>query len=324
MSETRKTLLDWAEAGLIEAEDLPRALALGGVLPRAEGWRHFLDRLLLWLGTALAAAGVICFFAYNWNRLGRFFKLGLVEAVIVLALVVVWRVGVDGRAGKAALLTAALAVGALVALIGQTYQTGADTAEIFATWALLILPWVLVARFPALWLVWLALLHLVIAVFDHGWANDLKSTLGAQWQLWLVFFLDAGALAVWEILSRRRAGWLRESWALRLLALAGGVAITVLACLFVVDLAGWPALVGWVGWSVAIYLVYRRIWVDVFALAVGALSTLVVVSAGLFRIWGEHASGDEWGRLLLMGLIVTGLTAAAAWWLQRVAREDGT
>ena len=46
-------------------------------------------------------------------------------------------------AGKAALLAAALLTGGLLALIGQTYQTGADTFELFATWAALILPWVL-------------------------------------------------------------------------------------------------------------------------------------------------------------------------------------
>ena len=49
-----------------------------------------------------------------------------------------------GRAGKAALLAASLFVGALLALIGQIYQTGADTFEMFAAWAALILPWVLV------------------------------------------------------------------------------------------------------------------------------------------------------------------------------------
>ena len=54
------------------------------------------------------------------------------------------------------MLFAALLVGALLALVGQTYQTGADTFELFAVCAAAILPWVLVACFPTLWVLWLA------------------------------------------------------------------------------------------------------------------------------------------------------------------------
>ena len=46
-----------------------------------------------------------------------------------------------------------LFTGALLALVGQTYQTGADTYELFALWAFAITAWVAVARLPALWLV---------------------------------------------------------------------------------------------------------------------------------------------------------------------------
>ncbi|MET0204922.1 MAG: DUF2157 domain-containing protein [Casimicrobiaceae bacterium] len=56
----------------------------------------------------------------------------------------VWR-GLDTLPGKAALVAALLA-GALLALVGQVYQTGADTFELFAAWAVAIV--VLVARMP--------------------------------------------------------------------------------------------------------------------------------------------------------------------------------
>ncbi|MET0346849.1 MAG: DUF2157 domain-containing protein [Casimicrobiaceae bacterium] len=59
----------------------------------------------------------------------------------------VWR-GLDTLPGKAALVVAALLVGALLALVGQVYQTGADRFELFAAWAVAIVAWVLVARMP--------------------------------------------------------------------------------------------------------------------------------------------------------------------------------
>jgi uncharacterized membrane protein len=153
----RSEILEWTEDGRIAARDLRRALELAGALPDAGAWRQFLDRLLLFAGTVLVAAGLIFFLAFNWHDLGRMAKFAMVEVVLVAALAAVWRFGVEHIAGKAALLGAALFTGALFALIGQTYQTGADTFELFAVWALAVLPWALVARFPALWLFWLLL-----------------------------------------------------------------------------------------------------------------------------------------------------------------------
>ncbi len=51
------------------------------------------------------------------------------------------RLGPECTPGKAALLLATLLLGVFLALFGQTYQTGADPWQLFANWALLILPW---------------------------------------------------------------------------------------------------------------------------------------------------------------------------------------
>ena len=76
-----------------------------------------------------------------------------------------WRLGPERATGKAALLVAAILLGVLLALFGQTYQTGADTWELFATWAALITPWVIVGRFAGLWMLWLALLNVAIVLY---------------------------------------------------------------------------------------------------------------------------------------------------------------
>ena len=163
--QARNEILDWAEDGRIPPGDLRGALDVAGALPDSAAWRQFLDRLLLFGGTLFVAAGVIFFLAFNWNDLGRMAKFALVEVLLVVALVSVWRLGVERIAGKAALLGAALFTGALFALIGQTYQTGADTFELFAVWALAVLPWALVARFPVLWLFWLLLVNLAALLY---------------------------------------------------------------------------------------------------------------------------------------------------------------
>src|SRR5688572_3177860 len=130
MSRTRQDLVEWAESGSIAPENLRRVLQLGGVLPDRTQWRAFLDQLLLWLGVVMLAAAAVFFLAYNWNDLGRHAKFAMAESLILAALAAVWWQGLERIAGKAALLAAALFTGALLALIGQTYQTGADTFEL--------------------------------------------------------------------------------------------------------------------------------------------------------------------------------------------------
>ncbi len=87
MANPRDEILDWSEQGRIAPGKLRAALEAGGALPGAAEWRRFLDRLLLWMGAVMLAAGVIFFFAFNWAEMGRLAKIGLVEAPVVVALV---------------------------------------------------------------------------------------------------------------------------------------------------------------------------------------------------------------------------------------------
>src|SRR5437867_9569809 len=125
----RNAILGWSERGAIT--DVRAALDMAGVLPHAQHWRAFLDRLLLWSGAVALAAAVVFFIAHNWNDLGKLAKFGLLEALVLAAALGYWRLGPEKAAGKASLLVACILFGALLALLGQTYQTGADTWELF-------------------------------------------------------------------------------------------------------------------------------------------------------------------------------------------------
>ena len=96
------------------------------------------------------------------------------------------------------LSAAAVLLGALLAVYGQTYQTGADPWGLFATWALLILPWAVAACFTPLWL-------LVIGLIDTAHVLYLAQVRqGDHWELTLVLGLVAvhvlGVMA-WEAQS---------------------------------------------------------------------------------------------------------------------------
>src|SRR5918999_490511 len=133
-----------AQPAALPPPALDRALEIATATPDHSAWHRFLSRTLALLGTALILAGVVCFFAYNWDRLGRFGKLGLIETGIVAAALVAWW-RLPRVSGQIALTAAAVLVGPLLAVYGQTYQTGADPYGLFLTWALLELALVALA-----------------------------------------------------------------------------------------------------------------------------------------------------------------------------------
>ena len=322
----RLQLLEWAEQGYIDPAHLPEALRASGVTPSASEWRSFLDNLLLWLGALLTASGVIFFFAYNWDALSRFTRFALVESVLLLSLLAVWRLGVTHLAGKVALLLAAIFVGALLALVGQTYQTGADTYELFAVWCVLILPWALLARFDALWMLWLLLLNVSIVLYYQTFGGLFYVMLGVEQLLWALFVVNTLALLVWEWLLARGAALYRSvRWMTRLLATVSGALVGALAVLAIVgsdDWISWLGLPVWCLWMVCAYYWYRKVDVDVYALAIGVLSAIAVFNVALGRLMFEEVDVDGALGLLVISFSVIALSAKGALWLRDVVREE--
>ena len=88
-------------------------------------WNQFLSIFLLAAGVGFTVAGIIFFFAYNWEDLPKFAKLGIVQTLLVASVLLTiftrWNVLI-----KQIILTGAtFLIGTLFAVFGQIYQTGA-------------------------------------------------------------------------------------------------------------------------------------------------------------------------------------------------------
>lgn len=323
----RLLLLEWAEQSRIDPDRLTEAMRVSDVLPSANDWRGFLDTLLLWLGALLTASGVVFFFAYNWGNLGRFSRFALVEGLLVIALLAVWRLGLDKLSGKVALMVAAVFVGVLLALVGQTYQTGADTYELFGAWCLLILPWALIAKFDGLWVFWLFLLNLTVVLYYDTFGGIFGVAFGIEQMLWLLFLINTAALLIWEYLvSRGHSSRRSIRWMTRLLATVSCGLITALAIFGVFGDGKWTSVLGplvWLLWMASAYYWYRKVVLDVYVLAIGVLSVVAVVNVVLARLLFEGGM-EHSGGLLLMSLSVIGLSAFGAFWLRGVVKGAQT
>jgi len=304
--------MEWIGGGRVAPGREHDALRAAGLAPSRADWRLFLSQLSLWLGTAALAAAIIFFFAFNWHALGRFTKFGLVEGVLLVLLAALWRLDFDRPAGKAALVLLSLVTGALLALTGQVYQTGADAFELFAWWALLILPWVAVSRFSPHWLLWLAIANLAVY-----FSSDTGLFADHETPLWIVLALDTAALAAWEAAHRAGIAWLRDDWPPRLVAIPAGFAATALSLFAILDGARPAAPLAHIVSIACVLVWYRRVRLDLFMLA-GAILSVIVVVAGLMI---RHFLGSQAGGFLIVGLIIVAMAGGGATWLRAVARE---
>ena len=112
--------------GCIGSKSLNTARAALGLTPSPRGWITLIGATLGAAGIVLLAAALLFAVAFNWDALGHFSRFALVQFTLVIFVAFAWWYSTDTVAGEAALAAACLAVGALLALFGQTYQTGAD------------------------------------------------------------------------------------------------------------------------------------------------------------------------------------------------------
>ena len=143
--------------------------------PDAAHWRAALHTLAIFATALFACTALVCLIAYNWEDLHRFARIALVATAFLVpcALAAVRGKTVPDALQQALYLAAMLAAGGLFALIGQIYQTGADTWQLFALWAVLTLPLALIARTRLCWLLWFVLADCA-----------LPGALDARFQLW--------------------------------------------------------------------------------------------------------------------------------------------
>ena len=145
-------------------------------------WNQFLSIFLLAAGIGFTVTGIIFFFAYNWDELPKFAKLGMVEVLlatsVLLAVFTRWSTLV-----KQVLLTGAtFLTGTLFAVFGQIYQTGADAYHLFLGWTLFTFLWAVAIRFAPLWLTFIGLLSITIWLYviqivpGHSWTSALLTS----------------------------------------------------------------------------------------------------------------------------------------------------
>ena len=340
---TRASLSALCDAGGMSSEAWLRAMDFCGFRPNGKAWLAYWRQLCLLGGALFFVAGVVCFIAWNWGAMPPLARMALTGAVVAGSGLASVLLGPDTRLGRVLLLVCGLGIGPMLAVFGQTYQTGAELWELFRVWTALLVLLALVGRQTGLWFAaWLA-----ANMFGALWlGRGLASPFDALGQFatvpeWLVVI--ACAIVCWEWAGRRASArpkqdagkgaaqnaeqndphaWLCSRWMPRLLFfdLVSRIAFFLISMIF--DLSyGTEHSMLWlphnfvVGFAVGVaglsWWWYRTRQPDLFMLA----TLLAAGAAVLLSALAEaelFVSAGLGIAILLWGLLVAGLTAGLA------------
>ncbi len=305
------------------AIDRKAALARLFAGPPVATWRRVADVAGAMGGAALLGAAVIYVVAFNWDELGRFAQFAVVASMVGGAgILAAW--GFHSVAGKASLLLAFLSTGALMALFGQTYQTGVDPWQLFAGWSALTIAWAVAADMPALWALQAGLWNVALSLW---WTQSGGARLEGRFEGWHALVVLDGLLWGGSLL----AGWLyrpvASGWLPRVLLVASLATATGLTMLepWSRGAGDEATLVLWVV-LLAASLVRGRWDPATWALAGMSLVACTGSAVSKWVVDGGRVDNDPLefaARLLVVGLVVAAESVALAMALRWGTRQFG-
>lgn len=309
----QREIADWGAHGQLDAEGIAQARARVAPAPTSRDWLHFWRDGGAWLAALLFSAAIVCFIAANWSYLSPAVRLGGVQVLLATVALTALPRRMPPLARTLLLFLACVLTGVLLALIGQTYQTGADPWTLFALWAVLMLPWAYAGAAPAITLLVLAVANVALGLATRGWGSSLLAM--------LAFASGNGlALAAWEAARQRWPDWDAGRHGARALAavLLIGSTADAMGGFFSASVRWpWATFAIWLAVSAGILGYYRYVRRDLPVLALWALCAIVL---GAVRFGTHLLDFDTFAGLLLVAILVLGAAALAAAWLRRLGQ----
>ena len=277
----------------------------------------WLPRGVAILAAVLGGFGVVMWVAANWQSMGRMGHFALLQGLVLATGL---GAALSEKARPPLGLLGLLGIGALLAYFGQTYQTGADPWQLFAWWAVLVLPLCLSARSDVLWTPWALVVMTAIALWlhtysGHRWGVE-PEQLNVHLLAWVATLMVVGALC-----SHFQHWTGAGIWSFRTATTLAVVAVTLtaLAALFHHRVSAQYPL-GLLVLAIGIGLLATPRLFDVFAISAVALGLNALLVGGLVRWLLYNGRGNDWlGQLTLIGLCAAALLAASVQGILRLS-----
>ena len=348
MSKSRRTIESLIQQGQLPIEHADSAALALEVYPSKRSWQVFFDTTALIIGVVALVLSLVFFIAYNWLHMGKMGKFVLVEGALVITIIAYVYLAFTRQfkfIQQLLLLVASIITGSLLALFGQVYQTGADTWQLFFAWVLLITPWVIIARLPALWLLWLGLVNAFITSYlDTFLYLNAPAFIADNY-----FYQDSIQIAVLALVNFIALNlWLaaidspsnstpktapktfktKLHWSTYVVGLLSTYLITYLAITHIftntdANTITAPITIGslllWAGWCGFIWWRFYKHQLDVLMLTYlcGSVIAVMMFWAGEWLLQGDNAFA-----YLMLAVLLIATSSVAVIWLRGLANKD--
>ena len=366
MSHARRTIEQLLHQGLLPLKNTEAAATHLEVYPSKRTWLIFFDKALLIIGAVALVLSLVFFIAYNWQNIGKMGKFALVEGALVITIALY--VALSFRQlrqrfqliRQLLLLIASIITGSLLALFGQVYQTGADTWQLFFGWALLITPWVMIARFPALWLLWLGLINACLLLYldvanlqliNHRLQNVSQVAILALFNFiafysWLISYDNKKPFSASKFFNRinpkksttdittndvkhtlnnskTNSSPTKSSlhWSTYVVGLLSTFFMTYLAIVTVFDSGNiWATLIAIIVWLGWCGFMFWHFYQRRIDLLMLTYLSFSIITVVMFWVGKWLLEGFDAGGFLILALLLIAMSSSAVMWLRKIAR----
>lgn len=263
-------------------------------------WYKFLQILFISLGVSFLVAGLIFFFAYNWDELNKFVKLGLIQFLIILTIGLAYFLKISENLKNIVLTGAALLVGVLFAVFGQIYQTGANAYDFFLIWTICISIWAIVSNFYPLWLIFMILINTTFILYTKQVSNDWNES-----TFFFILYCINGFVLIMNILSNYYFKQIKApNWYTNILAITTVTFASVSIIIMIDNPYFYERLINIIILMVCLLsfvtgILYGYRTKNIFYLAIIPLAIVIIVSSILVM------NTNEGGMFLLTSLFIT-------------------
>ena len=320
----RNTLQHLIKNNRISQDNIERSVELAEMTCQRDNFFIFLRLVLLWIGALSLIIALMMFMALNWDELGKFTKFLMVELSMLLAVVIYYFSDKYQQLQKILLMVASISLGIFLALIGQTYQTGADPWQLFAFWALLMTPWAMIAKSSSLWVLWIILINLASILYYQKFDLSFDAFFEMHTHLLeLLFVINATLWIVWHYLGSGYTHF-KDGLCVRLLAFMTLGSISTLAMYAIYEEINFGRLhfLFYVVTLTMIYYFYRIRHIDIYMMSLFTLSLFFFILSIVIRF----IPFDSFDNIVVIAIfliaVIGGLTTVIVSWIKKLKKEQ--
>ncbi|MFZ1750018.1 MAG: DUF2157 domain-containing protein [Saprospiraceae bacterium] len=245
-------------------------------------WKKFIKLFCLSLGVGFTTVGIMFFFAYNWDGLDKFVKIGIIELLLISVTLFAVFFTPKSELKNILMTSAVVLVGVLLAVFGQIYQTGANAYDFFLGWTLFVTLWVVIVNYSPLWLIYLVLIYTTFTLYADQMAHHWSEI----FVLLMLFIINSLWLSIFLFGAKISDYFKAPSWFTNVIALACTCFSTVGIVMGIFDDFEVPFVVLTILTAI---LYVAGLWYgyrirQTFYLSVIPLSVIMIISALLVKI----------------------------------------